>query len=96
MNAYREWLDAKIDPARGVTGFRYIWNQHWIIVLHTAIIVAIMIVAEWLFAIEPRSPVYYLFGVAMILTVLATIGYLWVRRAKLWSQMGSGAVRDRG
>ncbi len=94
--SYRTWLDSKVDPALGVTGFRYIWNQHWIIVLHTAVVVAIMIALEWLFSIEPESTLYYLFGAAMIVTPIVTIISLWTRRAKLWSRVGEEGMPANG
>ena len=64
--------------------------------LHTLIVITVMAVAELLFAFEPESPAYYLFGATMLLTVVVTIGYLWVRRAKLSSEMESSAAHDRG
>jgi hypothetical protein len=55
-----------------------------------------MIAAEWLFSIEPESGLYYLFGVAIILTPIVTIGYLWARRAKLWSRTGTNGAPANG
>ena len=95
MSGYSTWLDAKVDPARGVSGLRLLWNQHWIVVLHTAIIVAILIAVDWLFVIETRSIAYYLLGAVMILTPFVTVVYLWARRAKLFARLGSG-VRSNG
>ena len=89
MSGYSSWLDAKVDPARGISGLRLLWNQHWIVVLHTAAAVAFWLTIDWLFAVETQSALYYFIGTAVILTPFVTLGYLWVRRAKLWSRKGN-------
>ena len=96
MSAYLEWLDSKVDPARGISGLRLLWNQHWILVLHTFVIAVIGLVIDWIVSVEVDSLLYYFLLVGLILTPFVTQIYLWVRRAKLWSQTGRVGSRSNG
>jgi len=86
VRSYLNWIDAKIDPARGIGFWRFYWTYKLLYVLHLIPFILIAFLMEAIGLGMPGSFFYYAWAVTFMVYALAVPIFLWFRRGILSSK----------
>jgi hypothetical protein len=90
------WIDAKIDPARGIGFWRFFWTYKLLYALHLIPFVAIAYLMDAVGLGVPGSFSYYAWAVIFLIYALAVPTFLWVRRGILSTRASKLRVNPNG